>query len=186
MKTLSKLLLLIVCVSSIQCKKTFNTTETIGGNNEYKLAVPEVMKQTDILNDIAKLQYHNPKEELYVIVIDEDKKIFQNTYKRLNKYNKNISATENYREVQIQQISKGITDPKILSTTNKKFKGCLEPSPIVQLDGINHNIKLGVSYYFSFAESNEKVFMVMAWTLKDLKNKHHKTLRNLVESFEIL
>ncbi|MCV6628396.1 MAG: hypothetical protein OIF50_00900 [Flavobacteriaceae bacterium] len=186
MKTLTKILLLFICSNAIQCQKVLKTTDTIGGSNEYKLAVPEIMEQTTALNDIAKLQYQNPEEELYVIVIDEDKENFKNTYKRLNKYNENISATENYREIQIQQISKGIKNPEIQSTTNKQFKGCAEPSPIVQMDGNNENINLDVAYYISFAENKDKVYMIMAWTLKDFKNKHHKTLNNIVSSFEIL
>ncbi len=51
--------------------------ETKTGGHEYTIEVPDYLKQTFDLNDVASLQYKNILKDVYLIVIDDDKKVLE-------------------------------------------------------------------------------------------------------------
>ncbi len=48
--------------------------ETKIGGHEYTLEIPDYLKRTFDLNDVATLQYKNILKDVYLIVIEDDKK----------------------------------------------------------------------------------------------------------------
>jgi len=51
--------------------------QTKTGGHEYTLEVPDYLKQTFDLNDVASLQYKNILKDVYLIVIEDDKKVLE-------------------------------------------------------------------------------------------------------------
>jgi len=70
MKTI-KWFIFLFCTTFLAFAQQF---ETKTGGHEYTLEVPNYLKQTFDLNDVATLQYKNISKDVYLIVIDDDKK----------------------------------------------------------------------------------------------------------------
>ena len=184
--SIALIFLLSSCFNFSKKEETVAETEfkTVKTGTEYSLDVPSYLKETDNLNDEASLQYQNIFKEVYVVVIDEDKQNFIDTFVEADEYDTTKSVAENYRTVQLTSFSEAI-----------EFTGQTEPRKIringldaqyVQIDGRVEGIRNEISYFITYIEGNDKMYMLMAWTLKDRKEKYRQILEAISGTFRLL
>jgi len=147
--------------------------------NTYKIKVPDFMSKMNLGSEDASMQYGNIYKELYFIVIDESKTEFVDIFTELDIYDSYESPLNNYREVQVEMIKEGMINPNASRPVIFDANG--KTGQIVELSGKFEDID--VFYVFGFVQGENKLYMVMAWTLKEKKYKYKTELINLVKSF---
>jgi hypothetical protein len=182
----SLIFLLSSCLNFSNKEESVADTEfkTIKTGSEYSLDVPSHMRETDNLNDVASLQFQNIFKEMYVVVIDEDKQEFIDTFIELEEYDTTKSVAENYRTVQMKSFGESIEITSQSEPKAVRINGL--DAQKVQFDGRIESVKAEIAYFITYIEGREKMYMIMAWTLKDRKQKYNKILDAISESFRQL
>jgi len=163
----------------LSIEKDFNIVKI---NNEYKIGIPKYMKEAIDLNDDASLQYQNIFKETYIVIIDEPKDEFISVFEDLGEYDSTISAVKNYRDVQTRFINETLIVSSKSEPRSIKIDGL--DAEMVELEGTMENI--GIFYNLTFVEGDENLYMIMAWTLKDRKDKYKETFEMAIKSFGLL
>src|SRR5687768_6382191 len=178
--------LLSSCFNFSKKEETVAETEfkTVKTGTEYSLDVPVYLKEADNLNDDASLQYQNVFKEIYVVVIDEDKQTFIDTFVEADEYDTTKSAAENYRTVQLNSFSEAIEFTAQTEPRKIRINGL--DAQYVQIDGRVEGIRNEISYFITYIEGNDKMYMLMAWTLKDRKEKYRQILEAISGTFRLL
>lgn len=187
-------LVLAICISITSCKKIIDSAAAIGGeekvkiedlkivsvNKKYALAVPKYMSEMNSLNEEASFKYANIYKETYTIVIDESKEEFINTFKGLEIYNDSLSPLENYSNYQMKSFKENLEDADYIQLNSKirNFK-----SNQFEFTGKNEGIT--IKYLISFIETDEDMYMMMSWTLKDRYKKYKSTFKQIQNSFKL-
>ncbi|NVN18560.1 hypothetical protein GUA46_09410 [Muricauda sp. HICW] len=157
---------------------------TIGVNNEYQIEIPRFMNGTTGLNEEASLQYQSLRHEAYLLIIDEPKLGFEQVYRDLEQYDDKLSVLQNYRDARIQILSR---TTKIINKFNSKpFKINGLDAEFLELEAKVNGVDDEIFYFLTFVDGGEKVYMIMAWTLKNRKEEHKKTFKAIAESFELI
>ncbi|MDC6365053.1 MULTISPECIES: hypothetical protein [Flavobacteriaceae] len=167
--------------SNVVVGEDFNQVEI---NNEYLLSLPKFMKKATSLNEEASLQYQNIFKETYTIVIDESKEEFIEAFTDLGEYNEDISVAKNYRDVQLQLFSESMNIEKESTPVALKINGM--DAEMVDIDGTVDGIDEDISYFLTFIEGTEKVYMIMSWTLTNKKDTHGPTFESIAKSFDLV
>lgn len=157
---------------------------TVVVNERYQMDIPRFMKSTTGLNDEASLQYQNLFKEAYTIVIDEPKDEFVDLFKELDSYDENLSLIENYRDIQLQLFNERMRVNTQSSPRSLKINGL--DAEQVEMDAHVEGVDEEISYFLTFVEGPENVYMIMAWTLKNKKEEHAKTYGVMAESFGLV
>ncbi|UBZ14191.1 hypothetical protein LDL77_00405 [Flagellimonas marinaquae] len=157
---------------------------TVGVNNEYQIEIPRFMNGTTGLNEEASLQYQSLRHEAYLLIIDEPKLGFEQVYRDLEQYDNELSVLQNYRDARIQILSR---TTKIINKFNSKpFKINGLDAEFLELEAKVNGVEDEIFYFLTFVDGGEKVYMIMAWTLKNRKEEHKKTFKTIAESFELI
>ena len=156
---------------------------TIKINNEYQISVPRFMNGTTGLNEEASLQFQSLLTETYLIIIDEPKAGFEEVYRDLEQYDDELSVLQNYRDARLKILSR--TTEIINKSNSKSFKINGLDAESLELDAKVNGVDDEISYFLTFIDGNEKVYMLMCWTLKSKKEEHKKTFKTIAESFEL-
>nr|WP_298925382.1 hypothetical protein [uncultured Allomuricauda sp.] len=195
MKKLSTILLLIILGFSLTSCINFKTKEKEGTsdienfnqieiNNEYQVSLPKYMRKTSELNDDASLQYQNVFKEAYVIVIDEPKEEFVDVFKELDQYSDKYSLVENYRDVQLQLFAESMNIENETTPVSMEINGL--DAEMLEIDGKVQGIEDKITYFLTFIEGDEKVYMIMAWTMLNRKDTYRADFENITKSFALI
>ncbi len=195
MKTISKFIILFffgqLLTSCFTSEKNKNDTIVIEKdvvpieiNNQYRLSVPKYMTKAYDLNDDASLQYQNIYKETYIVVIDEPKDNMVATFKESGEYNDALSVIKNYKDIQLQILSESIDITMTSNPKSAQINGL--DAEFAEFDGKVAGIEFGISYFLTFIEGKENVYMIMAWTLKNRKEKYKKTFEMAAQSFRLI
>lgn len=162
-------------------KTAFNEVKV---NDLYSLDIAEYMSETASLNADASLQYLNISEEKYLLVIDEDKQDFIDIYKEIEGYDNGKSVLENYADVQFQFFSESVTfieqkPMKDKEVNNVKMKVKLADANVL-------GIPAAVSYWLGYIEGKDRLYTVMAWTMREQKNNFNTDALEMILSFKEL
>lgn len=183
-------LLIFSCTSCKNPKAKNNDSETtiedfntISINNEYHIKMPRFLKGTTGLNEEASLQYQSLRREAYVIIIDEPKKGFEEVYRDLEQYDDHLSVIQNYRDARLKILSRTTEINRKSEPTSIKIHGL--NAEFLELDAKVNGLNNEISYFLTFVDGDEKVYMIMCWTLKNQKDEHKKTFKTIAESFEL-
>jgi len=191
----SKLILVLVVFMTItSCKKIIDSAANFGGvddvkiedlkvisvDDKYTMAVPEYMTELKSLNDDASFEYANIYKETYTIVIDENKQDFINAFKEIEIYNDSLSPLDNYSDYQIKSTKESMDNGEY-KKLNTKIRNL--SSNQYEISGKTEGID--VNYLVSFIESDEDVYMIMSWTLKNRYKKYKNTFKLIQNSFKI-
>lgn len=193
MKKLS-IFILLVSLFMFSCKKIIESTESFGKekikieelkkinvNKEYSVAVPDYMTEMKSLNDDASFQYANLFKETYIVVLDEDKNEFINVFKEMDIYNDAITPLKNYSSFQLKSFKESIEAININSLESgiKKL-----PSEMHEFNGyVDGN---NIAYLVSFIEAENKMYMIMSWTMKSRYNKYKETFKMIHNTFKVI
>jgi hypothetical protein len=152
------------------CSMFEQKPQTIASNDgSCQLTVPgNWSKQTD-LNKEATLQVANPREEVYAIIIRENKSEFPagttiDTVTRL--------AGDNLR--------KTLTNPEVSSVSSMTVGGF----PAKQFDAGGTVSGLKAKYLYAVVESPTSYYQIMTWTLADRYDKNKAKLQDVINSFK--
>jgi hypothetical protein len=180
------LILLLTSCFNLKKEESLADTEfkTVKTGNEYSLDIPSHMKEAKNLNDDASLQYQNLFKELYVVVIDEDKQNFIDTFIEADEYDTTKSVIENYCIVQLKSFGESIEITQQPEPVTLKINGL--DAQKAQFDGKVEGINAEIAYFTTYVEGKDKVYMIMAWTLKDRKEKYSKILETIGGTFRLL
>lgn len=159
----------------------FNTVKV---NDQYSIALPKYMKEAVNLNGDASLQYQNIFKEVYITVIDEPKQELIEIFKELDEWDDSKSVVKNYRDIQLQFLSEGIAIENRSDPRSIKINGL--DAEVMDIDGKVEDVAHAIAYRLAFIEGNEKVYVIMAWTLKDKRKKLQNTFQQIIMSFELL
>ena len=135
----------------------------------YQLTVPgNWTKQTD-LNSEATLQAANPREELYVIVIKEDKKDFPSstTVDDIADF-----AKDNLRSSATDAIVSASVPATINGYTARKFDASGKVSGIE------------AKYIYAVVETRQAYYQVMTWSIASKYEKGKTKLQDVINSFK--
>ena len=56
----------------------------------------------------------------------------------------------------------------------------------VEIDGRVEDVAHDISYFFTFIEGDEQIYMIMAWTLKKKKETYQNTFEKIAKTFRLL
>jgi hypothetical protein len=151
--------------------------------NDYSLELPDFLSITDSLNPNASLQYQNIDKELFVIVIEEDRKEFTR------------KIVANKAEEVYPPNLKGYTDiinHSIGETIKISAKTEIEDLEINGLPAKNFTIegqtldKIPVYYSFTVVRGENNYYQIAQWTAKNQKALFEKQMVQIAKSFKQL
>jgi hypothetical protein len=155
--------------------------ELVNINNQYSMEVPDFMKESKELNDEASLQYQNIFKEVYIIVIDESREEFKTVFQDLGEYDDEISMVENYKSIQLEFLQEAITIHSKEDVESSVINGL--PFEIVKVDATSDGID--IAYTIAYIDGPENVYMIMAWTEQDKREKNEALFQKMIKSFKI-
>ena len=187
-------LVLIIFVSLSSCKKIIDSAAALGGEEEltieklkvisvedkYSLSLPKYMTEMKSLNDDASLKYANIYKETYTIVIDEDKHEFINAFKELEIYNDSLTPLENYSDYQMKSFKENMDDADYILLDSK-----IRSFESNQFEFTGKSEGINIKYLIGFVETDNDMFMLMSWTLKDRYTKYRNTFKQVQNSFKL-
>jgi hypothetical protein len=158
-----------------------NGYDSISVNGQYSMHIPKFMTKATKLNEEASLQYQNIFRETYVIVIDENKEEFINAYTELDSFDTLRSVISNYADTQVQLITSGATVINRTEISTLTINGL--DAARTEIDASLEGIKAPITYFLTFVEGKETLYMIMAWTLQDKKDTHRAMFEEMAKSF---
>lgn len=158
--------------------------ETVSINNDYSMGIPTYMTKAKSLNDEASLQFQNMFKETYVVVIDENKQEYVDAYKELSGYDTTRSVLLNYADTQMQLTTANLDVVNKTRIAPLKINGL--SAATTEIDANIEGVRPVISYFLTFIEGKEKIYMIMAWTLQDKKETHRATFERMARSFKTI
>jgi hypothetical protein len=152
--------------------------------NEYSMDIPSYMTKSTELNDDASLQFRGILREAYVIVIDESKQEFVDFLAAEEMYDSTLSIVSNYAKTQLDNTTSSMNVISRKTPVRMKINGLNAVK--AEIDGVVDGIPEPISYFVTFVESSEKLYMIMAWTLKEEKEVHRETFEKMAKTFKCL
>lgn len=159
------------------------TTEdfvTVTVPEEYSIRLPRSMQKTTALNSEASLQYQNIHDEIYTIVIDEPKQEFVDAVKEFGY--KNRPSIELYLDIQLKRLGERMEITHQTKPVKMTISGLNAES--VEIDAKVDNIEEELTYFLTFLEGEDQIYMIMSWTLKSKKQHFKNTFLTIVKSFK--
>jgi hypothetical protein len=156
--------------------------ETVSINNDYSMGVPTYMTKASSLNESASLQFQNIFKETYVIVIDENKQEYIDAYTDLDAYDTTRSIIANYADTQVQSLTANVNVLNKQDVKTFKINGLDAAS--VEIESEVEGVKFAIAYFITFIEGPDNLYMIMAWTRQDRKDKYRSTFEQMVQSFQ--
>jgi hypothetical protein len=157
----------------------------INVNNLYTIKLPKYMDEAkEDLNDVASLQYENQLKETYLLIIDESKKEYIDSYRRFDEYNEELSVAENYKNAQLELIQEGIKTLRLSEPSTSKINGL--DVVHLELDAKVEGVFYDITYFFNFIEGKENMYMIMAWTLTSEKDTYREVFKKAASTFSLL
>lgn len=150
--------------------------------NQYSLKIPKYMKETNSLNTDASFQCNNLIKQAYCIVIDEPKEDFLSSFRLLGEYNEDQSLLDNYANVQLGFINEDLSIISQTALQKTTING--SNARMLSIDGKSSDIPYDITYFITFIEGEENVYMMMTWTLKKNKFKLRDTFNKIALSFQ--
>ena len=192
MKHSLKLFTLICCIALTSCMGAFDNDkeevldfekdfEWVRVNNEYEIKLPDYMNETDYLNEDASLQYQNIFKETYIVVIDEPADDFEMTFRDIDMYDESLTLLQNYRDIQMQYFEEELEDYRKIDQHTISINGM--DAEVVEADGSIDGV--GIAYTNVYVHGRNKIYMILAWTLKERRNKFKNTFDKAIKSFRL-
>ncbi|QYJ69257.1 hypothetical protein [Flavobacterium litorale] len=174
------LITLFVTLLLTSCSDTDYETRTVRVKGKYSIDIPKMLSKATDLNEDASLQYQNTFRELYVIVIDESKREYENVIvdsyleeaygNNLNGYSK-LVVEGIEREIVLDSLPK-LKDITINGMKAKTF------ATTGEVDAVR-------GYWnITFIEGRNNYYQVMSWTLPDNIEKYEDIINDMRNSFK--
>lgn len=146
--------------------------------------VPDNMTESSDLNDDASLQYENISDEMYVVVINEDKEMLIDLFTEIDGWDESATALENYADLQSEGMEMSLDLKDKSGPNDKKVNGM--PAKVYEYSGYAPDIPYEIYYYIVYVEGDRELYMVSAWCLSEDKDTHRDTFVKMIESLKEL
>ncbi len=151
--------------------------------NDYQIKVPNDMETTSMLNENASLQQFHLYKKEYIIIIDESKQDFINSYNDFGGYNNNTAPLENFHSVQMQHLKQvmvlnHLTPSGFVSLKNTKAYS-VEFEALIE----KKETKETACYFVYHIEGKLKLYTVMGWTSKENKAIYREKINKMLATF---
>jgi len=158
--------------------------KTMGVGTQYQLKIPKYMKKVASLNANASFQASNVFKETYCVVIDESKSEFVSSFRLLEKYDEDKNALENYAAAQLGFFGENL---EIISKTETITTRINDTKALMlSIDTSSEEFPSDITYFLTFFEGKEHVYMLMIWTRKQKKVELSDTFNKIANSFQAL
>lgn len=144
-------------------------------NDRYAISVPEYLQPCTDLHKDASLQYQNPEEDIYAMVIDERKKTMAN-------YNLDYDVDMYFKNIASQPFTEAIKDGKVSIPGRQEIDG--HKALIAEITG-NVN-ETNVYYKMGIVETPYAFYQIFTWTRADNKEEYVEDMTKIIESFKEL
>jgi len=152
-------------------------------NSDYEIGIPSHMYVAHDLNDEATLQYNDTAVEEYIICINESKTDFIRNFSNDDAYDDKETPEKNYRLVQMASMKEKMDTKSGPSVKALKINGL--DAEIVDFTASVEGIQSDIFYKIAFIEGTKNMYMVMTWTLADMKDKHNDEMNDMLTSFKL-
>lgn len=191
MKLQSVLLVVLGAIALTSCFPSGNSAKNgdpelsvVSVGNDDSIGVPAYMTKATALNDEASLQYQNIFKGTYVIVLDENKQEFIDAYIEADSYDTTLTPLANYANIQVQ-----LTSSKMEQVLERKEISYLkingQEAATTEIEGKFEGVEVPISYFFTYVEGPNKLYLIMAWTLKDKRETYRKDFEKIAQSFQL-
>ena len=153
-------------------------------NAEYSIAVPKYMKKATALNEEASLQYANIYKEAYLVVIDEPIDDVKELFTEMEEWDNAKTTVANYSAIQMGFLKENINIKKQLPPRSLTINGM--DAEIVEFEGRVEDVLYDIAYTLAFVAGDDKVYMIMNWTLASKKDTFQHTYEQIINSFNLL
>ncbi|MFZ6051274.1 hypothetical protein [Halocola ammonii] len=152
-------------------------------DSEYSLDIPNFLSESNILNEVASLQYQDIIRDFYVIVIDERKSELRSAL-NLGGFSKSDYShdLDGYTSIMLDSYSFQMNmkkEPTIVEGTVDN-----KPARFVTVEGEVENED--VFWKVAFIEGTYKFYQVYTWTAADKKDEYKITMNQVLKSFREL
>ena len=163
-----------------------NTTDVVKKevNDLYAIEIPSDLTMTTSLNSEASLQYNNIYSEKYIIVIDEEKQYFVDALNDADMYDESLTLAGNFAEIQLSSFSEEVTITNQSEVIDTKVNGM--EARLFAFDAEVEGIDVGISYWTGYFVGKDRLYTVMAWTLKSDKDNFEEEANAILKSIEEL
>ena len=134
-----------------------------------QLTVPGNWTKQTGLNKEATLQVANPREEVYAIIIRENKTDFPSD-----------TTIDTVAGLAQDNLRKVLTSPEVSATNSTTIGGF----PAKQFDAGGTISGLKAKYLYAIVESPSSYYQIMTWTLYDRYDKNKPKLQEVINSFK--
>lgn len=151
----------------------------------YSMMLPTYLTKDSTLNNEASLQYANLIREVYIIVIDEPKKEFQDIYMEINDYDTTQTVLENYAAQQLISIKANLSRVTNMSEKKTVATGCGN-AIVYDVSGFQDGIDEEMAFTVAFAEGKLNLYFIMTWTFAKTKAEYQGDMNEMIVSFKEL
>ncbi|NQY06066.1 MAG: hypothetical protein HRT68_07740 [Flavobacteriaceae bacterium] len=151
----------------------------------FSIRIPNNMNPVygENANENAIIQYQNIFNETYFLIIEDEKKDFVDTFKSIGEYDEDLSIVENYMNVHLDSFHDTVDILEEYNPSYLTINGLDAVSK--EFDCTLEDVYEDITYFLTFVEGKEQVYMIMAWTLKDDKETHRTTFSKMAQSFKL-
>lgn len=147
-------------------------TETfVSYDRQYRLTAPGTwVSATGELSADASLEIANTRQEMYVLLIVEDKDYFVDSF-----------TLKDYAEVVLEMMVDSMEDAELRHTGAIQVHGLSGQS--AELRGVVEHLKF--AYWVDFLETDTAFLQVVGWTLQGMASENQQTIQEVMRSLEL-
>jgi hypothetical protein len=176
---LKKIILLTLLISIFSCNKKENKSERIFTEN-YSIEAPFDFERTTTMNELAKVQYKKPEEDLHFIVLEETKEGFLNGIKMgVHKVSPSLSG---YYKVITNHFDEIKENFKTSDYGVTKINSC--NAIVFSMSGKDLENGKEVYYRYAILEDEKNLYQIMSWTNLGYKDKLVGRMTPIINSFK--
>lgn len=174
----SILIFSVFVIAFLSCQSS-DKNQCVSVNDQYSMELPAFLSSTTDLNDVASLQYSNGEEELYVIVIDEDKASITQALVDNQLEEMYDTSLDGFTQLMLDTYCSGVDVSTISDVETTSINGF--DARVVTIEGAVE----GVDIYLQIAyiEGQSTYYQLMTWTLLSRKNEFLEQMKTLTNSF---
>ena len=150
----------------------------------YSMMLPDYLKPGSDLNTEASLQYQNPYNEIYIIVIDESKDDFKKTFIENGDYDFSKGILVNYTSVQMESIKSNLSS--VISENLRTLETGAGTAIVYDVTGTQDGIEEQMGFSVEFVEGKLNLYMIMTWCFALEKSKYQADMDAMLSSFKEL
>ena len=146
---------------------------------KYTLTIPDFLNKTNDLNEDASLQYEHLRKELYVLVIDENKKELYDILEENELVDTYAKSLEGFTKLFLDGFEGDPNFPDVPDASDEQINGL--PAKIITMDGKAEDVD--IHYKIALVEGKDDFYQIMTWTIKSMKAEHSTDMDDLLRSF---